>query len=279
MNFIKTVFKQKNFMFKLGLVIFFGWIIIALIAPIISPYDPIKYQDMSSRFQSPSMKYFFGTDSLGRDVFSRVLYGSRLSISAGVITVAISLILGTVIGGLAGYIGGVFDDILMRFSEMVQSFPPLVLAMVIAAALGANITNSVLAMAVIWWPNYARLMRSMVISVKENDYVLASKLMGASHFRILVKEILPNSFGPLIIMSTLDIGNAILMFSGLSFLGLGVQPPTPEWGSMVSDGVATFNYWWISTFPGLAIFMIAIGSNFIGDGLRDYLDPKLREKI
>ncbi len=279
MNFIKTVFKQKNFMFKLGLVIFFGWIIIALIAPIISPYDPIKYQDMSSRFQSPSMKYFFGTDSLGRDVFSRVLYGSRLSISAGVITVAISLIIGTVIGGLAGYIGGVFDDILMRFSEMVQSFPPLVLAMVIAAALGANITNSVLAMAVIWWPNYARLMRSMVISVKENDYVLASKLMGASHFRILVKEILPNSFGPLIIMSTLDIGNAILMFSGLSFLGLGVQPPTPEWGSMVSDGVATFNYWWISTFPGLAIFMIAIGSNFIGDGLRDYLDPKLREKI
>lgn len=279
MNFIKTVFKQKNFMFKIGLVIFFGWIIIALIAPIISPYDPIKYQDMSSRFQSPSIKHIFGTDSLGRDVFSRVLYGSRLSISAGIITVAISLILGTVIGGLAGYIGGVFDDILMRFSEMVQSFPPLVLAMVIAAALGANITNSVLAMAVIWWPNYARLMRSMVISVKENDYVLASKLMGASHFRILVKEIIPNSFGPLIIMSTLDIGNAILMFSGLSFLGLGVQPPTPEWGSMVSDGVATFNYWWISTFPGLAIFMIAIGSNFIGDGLRDYLDPKLREKI
>ena len=208
MNFIKTVFKQKNFMFKLGLVIFFGWIIIALIAPIISPYDPIKYQDMSSRFQAPSMTHIFGTDSLGRDVFSRVLYGSRLSISAGVITVAISLILGTVIGGLAGYIGGVFDDVLMRFSEMVQSFPPLVLAMVIAAALGANITNSVLAMAVIWWPNYARLMRSMVISVKENDYILASKLMGASHFRILIKEIIPNSFGPLIIMSTLEIGRA-----------------------------------------------------------------------
>ena len=168
---------------------------------------------------------------------------------------------------------------MMRFAEMVQSFPPLILAMVIAAALGPNITNSILAMAVIWWPNYARLTRSIVLSVKENDYVTAGKVMGAGHGRLLVKEILPNSVGPLIVMCTLDLGNAILMFSGLSFLGLGVHLPTAEWGAMVSEGVQTFNNWWIATFPGLAIFSIALGANFVGDGLRDYMDPKMRRNL
>ena len=159
---------------------------------------------------------------------------------------------------------------------MIQSFPPLILAMVIAAALGPNISNSILAMAVIWWPNYARLTRSIVISLKSNDYVTASRVLGATHTRILTREILPNSIGSLIVMCTLDLGNAILMFSGLSFLGLGVQPPTPEWGAMVSDGVRDTAKWWVSTFPGLAIFSVAIAANFIGDGLRDYLDPKMR---
>ena len=151
--------------------------------------------------------------------------------------------------------------------------------MVIAAALGPNITNSVIAMAVIWWPNYARLTRSIVLSVKENDYVTASRVIGASHFRILTHEILPNSIGSLIVMCTLDLGNAILMFSGLSFLGLGVHPPVAEWGAMVSDGVLNFNYWWNATFPGLAIFSVAIGANFVGDGLRDYLDPRIRKQV
>lgn len=279
MDTVKKLLQQKNFMFKLGLVICLGWILVAILAPLLVRYDPISFQDISNNFQAPGPKHWFGTDSLGRDIFSRVLYGSRISITAGMVTVAISFVVGILFGGLAGYMGGVVDDIMMRFSEMIQSFPPLILAMVIAAALGPNITNSILAMAIIWWPNYARLTRSIVMSVKENDYVIASRILGASHWRIFYKEILPNSIGPMTVMATLDLGNAILMFSGLSFLGLGVQPPVAEWGAMVSDGVLTFHYWWISTFPGLAIFSVAIGANFIGDGLRDYLDPRMRRQI
>ena len=278
MGFIKRILKQKNFMFKLGIVICLFWAVVAILAPLIAPQDPVA-QDLSRRFMPPSGQNWFGTDSLGRDVFSRVLYGSRISITAGLITVAVSFAIGILYGAVAGYVGGIVDDIMMRISEMIQAFPPLILAMVIAAAMGPSIVNSVFAMAIIWWPNYARLTRSIVISVKGNDYVTASKLMGASRLRILFKEILPNSIGPLVVMSTLDLGNAILMFSGLSFLGLGVQPPTPEWGAMVSDGVSTFQNWWISTFPGLAIFTVAMGANFIGDGLRDYLDPKLRNQL
>jgi len=275
MKIIREFFGQKNLMFKIGVFICFFWIVVAVLAPLIAPYDPL-FQTVENKFQAPGANHIFGTDKLGRDVFSRVLYGSRYSIPAGLITVLVSFVVGILFGGLAGYIGGKVDDIMMRFAEMVQSFPPLILAMVISAALGPNITNSIFAMVIIWWPNYARLTRSIVLSVKENDYVTAGKVMGARHTRLLLKEILPNSIGPLIIMCTLDLGNAILMFAGLSFLGLGVQPPIAEWGSMVSEGVETFNYWWVATFPGLAIFTVALGSNFVGDGLRDYMDPKMR---
>lgn len=275
MKTLQDLLRQKNFMFKLGLVICLAWIVVAALAPVLAPHDP-NLGDVLIKFQSPSAEHWFGTDELGRDVFSRVLYGSRVSITCGLITVLISFLVGIFFGGLAGYVGGVVDDIMMRFSEMIQSFPPLILAMVIAAALGPNISNSVLAMAIIWWPNYARLTRSIVISIKQNDYVTASRVLGATHTRILGKELLPNSVGSMVVMCTLDLGNAILMFSGLSFLGLGIQPPTAEWGAMVSAGVENSNYWWVSTFPGLAIFSVAIGANFIGDGLRDYLDPKMR---
>lgn len=276
MKTIKELLRQKNIMFKLGLIIFTAWIIIAIFAPALAPYDPITHQDVTMSYRAPSAQHWFGTDELGRDVFSRVLYGSRVSITCGLITVLISFVVGVFFGGLAGYVGGIVDDIMMRFSEMVQSFPPLILAMVIATALKPNISNSVLAMAIIWWPNYARLTRSIVISIKENDYVTASRILGASHTRILTRELLPNSVGSMVVMCTLDLGNAILMFSGLSFLGLGVQPPIAEWGYMVSDGVRASANWWVSTFPGLAIFSVAIGANFIGDGLRDYFDPKMR---
>ncbi len=279
MNGLKSLLRQKNFMFKLGLFICLVWVVIAIAAPLLSPFDPIVDQNVGNKFQPPSATHWFGTDELGRDVFSRVLYGSRVSITCGLITVLISLVVGVFFGGLAGYIGGVVDDIMMRFSEMIQSFPPLILAMVIAAALGPNISNSVLAMAIIWWPNYARLTRSIVISIKENDYVTASRVLGASHTRILGKELLPNSVGSMVVMCTLDLGNAILMFSGLSFLGLGIQPPVAEWGAMVSAGILDTSKWWVSTFPGLAIFSVAIGANFIGDGLRDYLDPKMRRTV
>ena len=279
MQNIKQFLKQKNLMFKIGLFLCAFWILIAIFAPLLAPYDPVRDQNTSAQYQPPSAQHWFGTDDLGRDVLSRVLYGSRISLPAGLVTVLISFGVGIFFGGLAGYVGGIVDDIMMRFSEMVQSFPPLILAMVIAAALGPNISNSIIAMAIIWWPNYARLVRSIVISVKENDYVTAGKVMGAGHVRLLVKELLPNSIGPLIIMCTLDLGNAILMFSGLSFLGLGVQPPVAEWGAMVSDGVRTFSNWWISAFPGLAIFSVSVGANFVGDGLRDYMDPKMRRNL
>ena len=275
MKGIKDLLRQKNFMFKLGVVLFLAWILVAIFAPIIAPHSPTD-GDLAFQYLPPSADYWFGTDELGRDVFSRVLYASRVSLTASLVTVLISFGVGIFFGGLAGYIGGVVDDVMMRFSEMIQSFPPLILAMVIAAALGPNISNSILAMAVIWWPNYARLTRSIVISLKSNDYVTASRVLGATHTRILTREILPNSIGSLIVMCTLDLGNAILMFSGLSFLGLGVQPPTPEWGAMVSDGVRDTAKWWVSTFPGLAIFSVAIAANVIGDGLRDYLGPKMR---
>lgn len=277
MRTFKSFITQKGFLFKLGLIICTLWILVAIFAPLIATHSTTA-QDLSIRYQPPSLSHFFGTDELGRDVFSRVMHGSRISLTAGIITVISAFAFGILFGGIAGYKGGLVDEVMMRFSELIMAFPPLILAMVIAAALGPSILNTVIAMAIIWWPNYARLMRSMVISLKESEYVTASRVMGASHIRVLFLEILPNSFGPLLVMATLDLGNAILMFSGLSFLGLGTQPPTPEWGSMVSGGAKVMQNWWVATFPGLAIFSVSVGANFVGDGLRDFLDPKLKKE-
>lgn len=280
-NSIWSFLRQKGLLFKVGLVICLFWVIVALI----SPFLPTQYtlaQDIDIKYSPPSAEHWFGTDEMGRDVFARVMVGSSISLSAGLLTVVSAFVFGILYGGIAGYKGGVVDEVMMRIAELVMSFPPLILAMVIAAALGPSLLNSIIAIAIIWWPNYARLMRSMVISLKELEYVTAARALGASHLRILVTEILPNSVGPLLIMSTLDFGNAILMFSGLSFLGLGTQIPTPEWGIMVSSGMDVFSFdgsWWAAMFPGLAIFTIAVGTNFVGDGLRDYLDPKLKKKI
>jgi len=264
--------------FAMGFVLFVAWVLIALTARWISPYDSLA-QDISRRFQAPSWAHWFGTDSIGRDILSRVLLGSRVSLFAGLATIALSSVFGIMYGGIAGYIGGTIDDVMMRVSEMVLSFPGIILAMTIAAALGPSLFNTLLAMVVIWWPNYARVMRSMVIANKQNEYVEASRSLGASHLRIFFKEILPNSIGPMLVLATLDFGNAILLFSGLSYLGLGSPPPTPEWGAMVADGALNFNYWWICTFPGLAILTMALGANFIGDGVRDLLDPRLRKQL
>lgn len=269
---------KNNFLFSIGIIVCSLWIVIALVAPLITPYNYLA-QDLAHRFQAPSSLYWFGTDSIGRDVFSRVLMGSRISLIAGLATIILASFVGMIYGGIAGYIGGLTDEIMMRISEMVMAFPGIILAMTIAAALGPSLYNTLLAMAIIWWPNYARVMRSMVIANKENEYVEAAKSLGASHFRIFFNEILPNSVGPVLVLATLDFGNAILLFSGLSFLGLGSPPPTPEWGAMVADGVLNFNYWWIGTFPGLAILTMAVGTNFIGDSLRDFLDPRLRKEL
>ena len=277
MRIIKELWGQKNPAFKIALIVFLAWIVIAIFGNILAPYDPVE-QDLNARYLAPCAEHWFGTDSLGRDVFSRVICGAKISITAGIVTVVFAAIIGMLYGAVAAYAGGMVDNVMMRISEMVIAFPPIILAMVIAAALGPSIINSIIAMTVIWWPNYARMMRSLVITAKENDYVTASRVIGAGSLRILFKEILPNCIGPMIVMATVDLGNAILTFAGLSFLGLGTQPPTPEWGTMVSEGMSSFANWWIAVFPGLAIFIVSLAANFVGDGLRDFMDPKLRKR-
>ena len=274
---LKKMFKS-NYLFTFGVIICLFWIIMAIIAPMVAPYDPVV-QDLTLRLKAPSAAHIFGTDNFGRDIFSRVIYGGRYSLLAGCLTVVIAGCIGTIYGAIAGYVGGAVDNIMMRLSEMILSFPSLILAMIINAVMGSNLFNTMFALVIVAWPSYARVMRSVVLSVRENEYVTASEALGASRFRILLKEINPNSITSVLIMATTDIGNQILMFSTLSFLGLGSAPPTPEWGMMVSDGVQYFNKFWVAGFPGLAIFTMAVGANFIGDGLRDLLDPKLRKEF
>ena len=269
---------KDNYLFMAGSVVCFVWILVAVFSYQIVPYDPLA-QNLERRFEPPSFVHWFGTDTLGRDIFSRVIVGSRLSLTAGILTVLIAGTIGSLFGAVAGYFGGLIDDIMMRISEMVMAFPAIILAMTITAALGPSLYNTILAMVIVSWPNYARVMRSMVIYIKQNEYVDASRTLGASESRTMFVEVLPNSLGPVIVMGTLDLGNAILIFSGLSFLGLGAPPPNPEWGAMVADGMQNFGYWWIGSFPGLAIFTISIAANFLGDGLRDYLDPRLRKSF
>ena len=274
---LKKMFKS-NYLFTFGVIICLFWIIMAIIAPMVAPYDPVV-QDLTLRLKAPSAAHIFGTDNFGRDIFSRVIYGGRYSLLAGCLTVVIAGCIGTIYGAIAGYVGGAVDNIMMRLSEMILSFPSLILAMIINAVMGSNLFNTMFALVIVAWPSYARVMRSVVLSVRENEYVTASEALGASRFRILLKEIIPNSITSVLIMATTDIGNQILMFSTLSFLGLGSAPPTPEWGMMVSDGVQYFNKFWVAGFPRLAIFTMAVGANFIGDGLRDLLDPKLRKQF
>ncbi len=251
---------KSNYLFTLGILICLGWILAAILAPVIAPYDPIA-QDLTTRLKAPSSLHWFGTDNFGRDIFSRVIYGGRYSLLAGCLSVTIAGVIGTLYGALAGYVGGWIDNVMMRFSEMILSFPSLILAMIINAVMGSNLFNTMFALVIVSWPTYARLMRSVVLSVKENEYVTASEALGASKLRILMFDIIPNSVSSVLIMATTDIGNKILMFSTLSFLGLGSAPPTPEWGMMVSDGVDYFNKFWVAGFPGLAIFTMAVGAN------------------
>jgi len=269
---------RTNLFFAIGITVCTAWIFTAIFANILSPQDPLA-QNIVQRLTPPTSDHWFGTDSLGRDVFSRVIVGAKLSIFAGLLTVTLAAFVGSIYGGIAGYVGGVVDDVMMRLAEMVLAFPALILAMTIGAVLGASLYHTLFALVIVAWPTYARIMRSVVIIIKENDYIEAAQAIGASNFRILTSEIFPNAIGSILIVATLDIGNQILFFSTLSFLGLGTPPPDPEWGSMISAGMKNFNSWWICTFPGLAILTMAIGANFIGDGVRDMLDPKLRKEF
>jgi peptide/nickel transport system permease protein len=249
------------------------WVFIAVFAPLISPYDPTAV-DVTQRLLAPSWKHWLGTDVLGRDVFSRLLYGTRVSLTASFVVVILGAAIGTILGGIAAYAGGRIEQLIMRLTDLVLCFPPIILALAIAAALGIGTMNTIIAMLVVWWPKFARLAHSLVLVQRSHEYVEAAKSMGLKHRRILLRHIIPNAVGPLIVLITLDLGNAIMTFAGLSFLGLGVVPPTPEWGSMVAEGRELVQQWWVATFPGIAILTIVLGFNFLGDGVRDWLDPR-----
>jgi peptide/nickel transport system permease protein len=255
-----------------GLTLACAWILIAIFLPVIAPYDPLAQS--SQLFLPPSSTHVFGTDELGRDLFSRVLWGSRLSLPLAFFLVAMAVAIGAALGGLAGYFGGWVDEIVMRATDLVFAFPTIILAMAVTAALGPSLRNAVLAVVVVFWPSYARVVRGLVLSLGQSDYVNTTRLLGASSRRALLVDVLPNIAGPVLVLATLDLGNAVLLLAGLSFLGLGAQPPTPEWGSMVNTGAQYFQRWWMGTFPGFAILSVVLAFNFLGDSLRDALDPR-----
>jgi peptide/nickel transport system permease protein len=247
----------------------------ALFAPLLAPYDPLA-QELGSRLRPPSPEHWLGTDSLGRDIASRILYGARISLIIGVVVVASAGVVGTVIGLVAGYAGGFVDEALLRLTEVFLAFPALILAMAIAGALGPSLTNAIIAIAAVTWAVYARLVRGQILSLRRREFVEAARAIGASRTRIVLRHLLPNALAPLMIQASFDLGSSIIAAAGLSFIGFGAQPPTPEWGVMISEGrnyISTQP--WLSLFPGLAI-LLAVGSfNLLGDGLRDAFDPRL----
>jgi len=260
-----------------GIIIISFWVFAAIFAPLISPYDPLS-QD-SDKFLMPGSLHWMGTDELNRDIFSRVIYGARISLPYSILLVVLSAFLGSIIGGISGYFGGRVDAIVMRLTDMFFAFPAIVLAMAVAAALGPEIRNAVIAITIVSWPVYARLVRGLILNAKQNDYVTASSLLGSSSLRTLVVDLRPNLAGPVFVLASLEVGNALLLLSGLSFLGLGAQPPAAEWGSMVSMGAVNFDRWWVGLFPGLAILSAVLAFNFIGDALRDALDPRTAKAL
>jgi peptide/nickel transport system permease protein len=253
------------------------WILLAAFGQIISPYDA-NIVDVAVRLQPPSWQHWMGTDQLGRDVATRVVLGARVSLAVGFSVVLIGGLFGTLLGATAAFIRGWTEEGLMRLTDLVFCFPPIILAMAIAAALGIGTVNTCIAMLVVWWPKFARLARSLVLTQRSLEYVEAAQAIGFPPAHILLRQIIPNAVGPLIVLTTLDLGNAILVFAGLSFLGLGVVPPTPEWGAMVAEGRELVQQWWVATFPGIAILTVVMGFNFVGDGLRDWLDPHARTR-
>src|SRR5512135_298966 len=259
-----------------GLILIAILILVAVSAPLIAPADPLK-QVLSTRLKPPSAAHWLGTDQLGRDVLSRMIYGARISLLIGTVVVGLAGSLGTFVGLVAGYSSGWLDESLMRLTDVFFAFPALILAMAISGALGPSLTNAMIAIAVVTWPVYARLVRAQVLAVREREFVEAARGLGASAERIVWNHILPNTLAPILVQASFDMGGAILSAAGLSFIGFGTQPPTAEWGVMISEGR---NYIvtqpWLSLFPGLAILLTVTAFNLIGDGLRDALDPRLR---
>ena len=268
---------RRNHLMVVGTSIIVFLLLVAAAAPLLATHDPYA-QILPDRLFPPSAQHYFGTDSLGRDIYSRVVYGSRVTLSIAFLVAAISTPLGLVIGVLAGYFGGALDEILMRFSDVFLAFPKLILAIAFAAALGPGVENAIVAISVANWPSYARLARAETLSVRNNDYIQVIRSMGASNLRIMVGHITPMCLSSIIVRLSLDMGTIILTAAGLGFLGLGAQPPVPEWGLMVSDGRQFLvDQWWVSTLPGFAILVVVMGFNLMGDGFRDILDPHQRQ--
>ena len=267
-------FLRENTLFVAGAAILGIIVILAVLAPLIAPYDPTEI-DFSEKLEGPGVEHLMGTDALGRDIFSRVVYGARTSLFIGVTVLFLSMAIGVPIGLLAGYMGGRTDTILMRFSDIFLAFPPLLLPIAITAMLGAGLFNAMLALAVSWFPWYARIIRGSVMSVREELYIDAARAMEVHPARIMLRHALPNSWTPAIVQASMDFGYAILAAASLSFIGIGAKPPTIEWGLMVAESRTKFlDFWWTAACPGLAIFLTVLAANLVGDGIRDILDPK-----
>jgi len=268
---------KKNKFAIFGMVVIILLSIIAIVSPLISPYNPYE-QNLTERLQPPSLKHLCGTDELGRDVFSRMLYGSRISLSVGLLAVLIATTIGIIVGSISGYFGGVVDNILMRFVDIMLSIPTLFLILMLIVFLGPSIFNVMLVIGLTGWTDLARLVRAEFLSLKNREYVLAAKAAGAGHFRIIFRHILPNALSPVFVSVIFGVAGAILLESSLSFLGLGVQPPTASWGNILTSGKDYIeSAWWLSFFPGFAIFITVMSYNLLGEGLRDALDPRLIE--
>jgi peptide/nickel transport system permease protein len=261
----------------IGLVIIIVFVALAILAGLISPYPPLE-QNISASLQGPSAAHLFGADKLGRDIFSRILHGARISLFTGLTVVVMAAGVGTLVGTLAGYLGGWWDEAIMRVTDIFFAFPSLILAMAIAGALGPSLQNALIAVAVVSWPIYARLLRGQVLVLRDQEFVQAARAIGVGNAGILLRHILPNTLSPLLVQASFDMGGTILAVSGLSFIGFGAQPPTPEWGVMISEGR---NYitaqWWMTFFPAISMLLVVTGFNLVGDGLRDILDPRLNK--
>jgi peptide/nickel transport system permease protein len=259
----------------LGMILIAGLVVVALFGPYLVHYDPLR-QQLTQRLMAPSAAHWFGTDHLGRDILARVVSGARISLQVGILVLFVAVTIGVALGALAGYLGGIVDEIIMRITDIFLAFPSLVLAMAISATLGKGIYNAMLAVGLVWWPWYARLVRGQFLTLRQVEFVEAARSVGASSLRIMWRHLLPNTFATIIVQASLDVGYAILSTAGLSFIGLGAQPPQPEWGSMVAEGrIYLTTHWWVPMFPGLAILFSVVGVNLLGDALRDALDPRV----
>lgn len=276
-TFLKLLFTNKLTGF--AFIVIVALVIIAIFAPIIAPYPEqgLGKVNLSEVFQSPNSNHLFGTDELGRDILSRLVYGARISLSISVITIIIALVIAIPLGLVSGYYGGFIDELIMRITDVFLSFPPLLIAIVITSFLGPSLKNAVIAIAIAWWPSYARLIRAQVISVREKPFISASKCIGTSNFKIMLTHVLPNSIAPIIIQASMDMGSVVLTAASLSFIGLGAQAPEPEWGLIISTSRKfIMDAWWYTVFPGIVIFVTVLCFNLLGDGLREVLDPKTR---